>query len=254
VSSITLSSVSKSFGGVEVLREVSLVAETGKVTALIGPNGAGKSTLANVVSGLVPADSGQIHLGDVDISRMRAYQRARAGLGRTFQNLQLFDGMTVRENAVLGSFRHLTGNPWRSPLTRRAGENDAPVLAAEALDGLGIAGLADLDVGNLGFGDAKLVEPARLLSACPTALVMDEPAAGLGWDGAQKLGKWMRQLAAMDSAILLIEHNMRLVMELADYIFVIDHGVMLAEGEPEAIRRDERVLEAYLGRDEENHG
>jgi len=249
MSDLEIRHISKAFGGVQVLRDVSLTAQSGRITALIGPNGAGKSTLANVVSGLVRPESGEIHLGDADLTKMPAYKRARAGLGRTFQNLQLFDGMTVRENAIMGSFHGLHGNPWRSPLNRR--DDDAPAVVADrALTTLGITELAKIDVANLGFGDAKLVEPARLLAAEPTALVMDEPAAGLGWESARKLGAWMGDFAAAGVAILLIEHNMRLVMELADYIYVIDHGVMLMEGEPEAVRTDERVLEAYLGREE----
>jgi branched-chain amino acid transport system ATP-binding protein len=252
MSRLELTGVSKSFGGLRVLHDVSLTAESGKITALIGPNGAGKSTLANVTSGLVPADAGTFHLGDADLTKMRAYERAREGLGRTFQNLQLFEGMSVRDNAVLGAFRHLKGNPWRSPLKHGPDGEDQGAVADAALAQLGITKLARLDVGALGFGDAKLVEPARLLAARPTALVMDEPAAGLGWDSAKKLGDWMRKFADMDVAILLIEHNMRLVMELADYIYVLDHGEMLAQGEPAQVRNDPLVLEAYLGSEDED--
>ena len=251
MSGLTLEGISKSFGGVEVLRDVSLTAKSGHLTALIGPNGAGKSTLANIISGLVAPDAGRIRLGDEELTGMPAYRRARLGLSRTFQNLQLFSGMTVRENAVLGGFRNLHGSPWRSPLSSHSGgQFDLGAVADQSLAQLGITDLARRKVDELGFAAAKLVEPARLLTARPTALIMDEPAAGLGWDSAQALGAWMRELASRDVAIVLIEHNMRLVMELADYIFVLDHGVLIAEGPPEAIRRDERVLEAYLGHDE----
>ncbi len=247
MSDLVLAHISKSFGGVQVLQNVSLTAEAGKLTALIGPNGAGKSTLANIISGLVPADSGRVLLDDHDLTRLPAYKRARMGLSRTFQNLELFSGLTVRENAVLGAFRELRGNPWYSPLRARGSARDLGSIADEALVNLGIAHLASRPVDELGFGDAKLVEPARLLAAQPVALVMDEPAAGLAWKGAQALGRWMRDLAVAGVAVVLIEHNMRLVMEIADHIAVLDHGTLIAEGSPAEIRRNETVLEAYLG-------
>ena len=246
---LVLAHIKKSFGGVRVLADVNLTARGGQLTALIGPNGAGKSTLANIMSGLVAADSGRIFLGDQELTRLPAYQRARRGLSRTFQNLELFSEMTVRENTVLGAFRELRGNPWKSPLRTRIGDRDLGSLTDEALAGLGITHLSGRLVEELGFGDAKLVEPARLLAAQPRALVMDEPAAGLAWKGARALGEWMCGLTTAGVAVVLIEHNMRLVMEIADHIAVLDHGSLIAEGPPEEIRVNEAVLEAYLGRE-----
>ena len=247
MSDLVLQHITKSFGGVQVLTDVSLTARSGQLTALIGPNGAGKSTLANIVSGLVAADSGRVFLGDQELTRLPAYRRARCGLSRNFQNLELFSGMTGPENTVLGAFRKLHGNPWKSPLRTRIGDRDLGSLTDQALAGLGITHLTGRLVDELGFGDAKLVEPARLLAAQPQALVMDEPAAGLAWKGARALGEWMRGLTAAGVAVVLIEHNMRLVMQIADHIAVLDHGSLIAEGPPEEIRANEAVLEAYLG-------
>lgn len=243
MSTLHVEGVVKSFGGVEVLRDVSLDVTGGRVTAVIGPNGAGKSTLANVISGLVQPDAGRIRLDDTDVTRLPAFKRARLGIGRTFQNLQLFSGMTVGENVDLGGYRLRL---------RRGAGTDARALAGSALAELGLTDMASREVDNLGFGDAKLVEPARVLAMDPSILVMDEPAAGLSGAGVGRLKPWIAGRAAAGVAVMLIEHNMRLVMELADYIYVLDHGVVIAAGTPPEIRTNPQVLEAYLGHDTED--
>ena len=245
MSSLHVEGVCKSFGGLEVLKDVTLTAEGGKVTAVIGPNGAGKSTLANIVSGLIPADRGRVLLDDIDLSGLPAYRRARLGVGRTFQSLQLFSGLTVRENVALGGYRHHFGG--------RHGRRRAAHQATDAaITRLGLDVLAGREVDALGFGQAKLVEPARVLAMEPKVLVMDEPAAGLGGDGVSTLGPWITGQAEAGVAVILIEHNMRLVMGIADQIYVLDHGILIAEGPPDVVRRHPAVLEAYLGHDSED--
>lgn len=239
MSVLAIEGISKNFGGVEVLKNVSLRAESGRVTAIIGPNGAGKSTLANIISGLIRAESGTIQLDDVDITRLKAYKRARLGIGRTFQNLQLFAGLTVRENVVLGGYRN--GIDARSA--------DGASNVDRAIQDMGLVNLQNRRVEQLGFGEAKLVEPARLVAMAPSVLVMDEPAAGLGAVGVRTLGPWVTERAKEGVIVVFIEHNMRLVMEIADYIYVLDHGEMIAEGTPREVRTNPVVLEAYLGHD-----
>ena len=255
MSTLTVEGIGKQYGGVEVLQGVDLTAEPGRVTALIGPNGAGKSTLANVISGLVTPDAGTIRFGGEDITGWPAYRRAALGIGRTFQNLELFTGLTVLENVVMGAYRNARVGFFRALLRTPAvvaEERELTARARDALDQLGIGHLAGRTVDSLGFGEAKLLEPARVLAMDPKLMVMDEPAAGLPPDGARVLAEWIAGLARSGIAVLLIEHNMKLVMEVSDYIYVLDHGVELAAGTPEAIRGDARVIEAYLGADDED--
>ena len=242
MSTLEVTGIRKHFGGVEVLRDVTLSAPGGRVTAVIGPNGAGKSTLANVISGLIASDGGRVEIDGRDITTLKAYKRARLGLGRTFQNLPLFAGMTVRENVLLGAFRHTR--------TEKADHDDQRARVATAITALNLSGLAERTVDELDFGHAKLVEPARLLAMEPSILIMDEPAAGLGGVGVSTIGPWITERARAGIAVILIEHNMRLVMEVADYIYVLDHGVLIAEGTPAEVRVNPVVLTAYLGHEQ----
>lgn len=241
MSTLEVVGIKKHFGGVEVLKDVTLSAPGGRVTAVIGPNGAGKSTLANVISGLIPSDGGRVEFDGRDITTLKAYKRARLGIGRTFQNLQLFTGMTVHENVLLGAFRH-TRN-------QKTEEHDQRLRATAAIDALNLSSLASRNIDELDFGHAKLVEPARLLAMDPAVLIMDEPAAGLGGVGVSTIGPWITGRAQAGIAVILIEHNMRLVMEIADYIYVLDHGVLIAQGTPAEVRVNPVVLTAYLGHD-----
>jgi ABC-type branched-subunit amino acid transport system ATPase component len=243
--------VSKSFGGVRALGDVSLVAEPGRVNALIGPNGAGKSTLANVISGFTRPDDGRMVLGEVDITHQPAHRRAELGLGRTFQNLELFSGLSVLENLMLGGYSRgragFAASLLRLPFVRR---EDEAIRAASlrTLELLGLSGLVDRLVDSLSFGQAKLVELARALAAEPAVLLLDEPAAGLTPSEAESLGRRIVAVADDGVTVLLIEHNMKLVMEISDRIWVLDEGKLIAEGRPSEIQGDERVIEAYLGR------
>ena len=242
MSTLEVAGIRKHFGGVEVLKDVTLSAPGGRVTAVIGPNGAGKSTLANVISGLIPLDGGRVEFDGRDITKLKAYKRARLGIGRTFQNLQLFAGMTVQENVLLGAFRHTRNE--------KVEDEDQDLRVAAAIAALNLSDLADRNVDELDFGHAKLVEPARLLAMDPAILIMDEPAAGLGGVGVSTIGPWITERARAGVAVILIEHNMRLVMEIADYIYVLDHGVLIAEGTAAEVRVNPVVLTAYLGHEQ----
>jgi len=232
---LELSGVGKRYGGVQVLRDVSLRARAGTVTALIGPNGAGKSTLANVASGIVQPDAGTVALAGRDVTRLPTWRRAALGLGRTFQNLELFEGLTVLENVMVGAHAH--------GLSRRA-RREAGLAALERFS---IAHLAHRRVESLSFGEAKLVEPARMLVGEPRVAILDEPAAGLPPASADELAGRIAALTASGLAVLLIEHNVPLVMDLSDHVVVLVGGAVLTEGPPARVREDPRVIDAYLG-------
>lgn len=243
--------VSKAFGGLRVLHSVSFVVAPCRITALIGPNGAGKSTLANIISGLEPPSAGRVVLGDIDLTHQPAHRRAAMGVGRTFQSLQLFTNLTVLENVLMGAYglgrSGVLAALARTPATRheeKAMLDHSMAILAE----LDLAHLAHRRVDALGFGQAKLVELARVLAMRPRVLIMDEPAAGLTPADVRAMTRRIGDLAASGLTILLIEHNMRMVMDCAETIIVLDHGHLIATGSPTEIQANERVIDAYLGR------
>jgi ABC-type branched-subunit amino acid transport system ATPase component len=208
------------------------------VTALIGPNGAGKTTLFNLVCGYQPLDAGEVTLDARRIETLLPNQIAALGVGRTFQNLQLFDNMNVLDNVICGGHRHL----W--------GESTGREKARAALAFVGLQGAASLMPGELAFGHQRLVEIARALALEPRLLLMDEPASGLNDSETERLAELTLRIAALGITVLLVEHDMRLVMGLADHVVVMHHGEKIADGAPDAIRRDRAVIEAYLGIEE----
>jgi branched-chain amino acid transport system ATP-binding protein len=227
--------VTVSFGGNRALDGVTLAAQPGRVTGLIGPNGAGKSTLFDVVSGLRGPTSGRVSLGHRDVTRHGPGRRSRRGLARTFQRLELFGRLSVRDNllvaAELGSDR------------RRATQ-----VVTELLDRLGLAHVADSTADALSTGLARLVEVGRALATRPQVLLLDEPAAGQDHEETERFAALLRSLAADGTAIVLVEHDMGLVMGVCDDVYVLDLGKIIAVGPPELIRQDETVLAAYLGK------
>jgi branched-chain amino acid transport system ATP-binding protein len=230
--------VTLSFGGLRALDRVSIHAEEGRITGIIGPNGAGKTTLFNVICGLVAPEGGRVSLAGEDLRRLGPAKRARRGLGRTFQRLELFTMLSVRENVQVAVETHRT---W----AHRRG--DPRQRAQELLEHVGLEHVADERATRLTTGQGRLVELARALACEPKALLLDEPASGQDEHETERFAAILRHLAERGVAVVMVEHDMRLVMGVCDHIQVLDAGRLLAAGRPEDIRRDETVLSAYLG-------
>jgi branched-chain amino acid transport system ATP-binding protein len=238
VSVLQVSDVSVLFGGVLALDEVELAVHAGQVTGLIGPNGAGKTTLFNVICGLQRPTRGRVALDGDDVTALRPFDRARRGIGRTFQRLEIFGSMTAYENVRLGAeIRQEWDRSWPDPDEK----------AAEVMARVGLWPVADARADSLPTGHARLVELGRALAAGPRALLLDEPSSGLSEDESDQLGVLLRDLAADGLAILLVEHDVDLVMGVCDRIHVLDFGHILAVGTPGEIRRSQAVQQAYLG-------
>jgi branched-chain amino acid transport system ATP-binding protein len=243
--------VTKSFAGVVALAGVSFAVDPGQIFGVIGPNGAGKTTLFNVVSGFEPPHHGSVLLGGADITGLSMVRIARKGLIRTFQRSLPFDSMSVLENLLVAAYafepaglRHF-GRRW---LGIGNDESQATARAMELLDLAGLSHRAEMRAGALPQGDQRRLEIARALMCGPRILLLDEPAAGLSAGESEQLVELLRRLRQQGQAIVIIEHDLAMVMGICDRIAVLDHGVKIAEGAPDFIQRDERVIEAYIGR------
>ena len=241
-----------SFGGLAALQEVSFAVPRGIVKAVIGPNGAGKTTLFNLITGFLTPDRGQIIFRGEAIQGRPAYAVAARGIARTFQQVQLFDHMTVLENVMVGRHRltraGLFGGILRLPAMRRE-EAAIEARAWEALEFVGLAGRAHQPAGFLPLGLKRLLEIARALASEPRLLLLDEPASGLDQIESDRLGEMILALRSQGLTILLVEHDMSLTMEVAEEIVVLNYGQLLAEGPPRAIQKHPEVIAAYLGSD-----
>ena len=241
---LVVEGLARAFGGVRAVSGVGFTARRGRITSVIGPNGAGKTTLINLISGVIGADAGRARLGARDLSGLPAHAVARAGVARTYQTSQLFAGMSVLDNVLVGLQRGRLG----SPVTpRRAVTSPDIAVAASLLDFVGYAGSLDASAGALPHVDRRLVEIARALATRPAALLLDEPAAGLSAEDTRRVGALLRAIAARGVAVLLVEHDMELVMEVSTHVVVLDTGLVLAEGTPATVQADPAVRAAYLG-------
>jgi len=240
-----------SFGGVRALDGVGFIARAGEVTSIIGPNGAGKTTLFNIVTGVYRPDSGTVRLKDRLVTGLKPHELARAGLSRTFQNLQIFFRMTAVENVMVG--RHLLERPnvWADLLGLPAVRRQNRATREAALGHLGFVGLgslADKQAGSLSYGALKRLEIARALAAEPRVLLLDEPAAGCNPVETEEIDALIHKVARSGVAVVLVEHDMKLVMKISDRVIVLNQGRLLAEGEPASVRSNPEVIAAYLGR------
>jgi branched-chain amino acid transport system permease protein len=251
---LSVKNLSRSFGGVAALSGLSFDLERGQILGLIGPNGAGKTTLINTVSGIFPPTSGRIEWEGREIQGKSAHRVAKLGIARSYQNIQLFGEMSALENVVVGHHTRVHTNllsAWLGLPSERREERDARKEAMSLLRRLGLADLADQEASKLSYGDQRRVEIARALALRPRLLLLDEPAAGMNEIETATLGDFILDLKAHGYTILVVEHHMDLIMKICDKIVVLNFGKKIAEGQPEAVSRDEAVLEAYLGRDDE---
>ena len=226
------------FGGNHAVRDVDFTVEPGRITGLIGPNGAGKTTTFNVITGLLEPSTGKVVLDGKDITRLPPHKRARMGLARTFQRLEVFGSMTARENILTAAEIH---KRWS-----RDHRNPAEV-ADEVIDRIGLSAIAGDRVDSMPTGFARLVELGRALATAPRILLLDEPASGLDETESETFGQLLQELAADGMAVLMVEHDVGLVMRICEWIHVLDYGALLAEGTPADIQANPDVLDAYLG-------
>jgi branched-chain amino acid transport system ATP-binding protein len=244
--------VSKRYGGVVALDGVSFQVAEGRITALIGPNGAGKTTLLSIVAGALSPTAGEVRLRDKRLNGRTPEERVRLGIARTFQQAHVFGQMTVLENVMVGC--HLRGQAGivdaalRLPRARRE-EEDVYLDALRYLNLVGLGSRASEGAANLPFGQQRLLAIARALACDPRIILFDEPAAGLNRMEKNDLADLLRRIQEMGITILIVEHDMALVMRLADWVVVLDHGALLAQGRPEEVRRNRAVVEAYLGQE-----
>lgn len=244
--------VVKTFGGLTAINHVNFQLKEGTIVSIIGPNGAGKTTFFNTLTGIYQPDQGKVHFNGTSIAGLRPDQIAARGMARTFQNIRLFGEMTVVENILVGMHAHLRQSPLNILLRMakfKKEEQDAENKAVELMYYVGLGSVGNELAKNLPYGAQRRLEIARALAADPKLLLLDEPAAGMNPQETEEITKLFRNIRDEKGiSILLIEHDMRVVMNLSEHIMVMDYGEKIAEGGPEEIRTNPRVIEAYLGR------
>jgi branched-chain amino acid transport system ATP-binding protein len=254
---LLLERVSKSFGGIAAVSDVSFSVEKGEVLGLIGPNGAGKTTLFNLITSIFPPSGGRILFRGESIEGKKPHAVTGRGICRTFQNIRLFPQMTARENVMVGRHARSRAGIWGGVLRTRSQRSEEEAIREKTCELLGFAGIAgseDTPAGKLPYGHQRRLEIARALAAEPELLLLDEPAAGMNESETRDIHRLILAIRAIGVTVLLIEHDMSLVMNVCDRLVVLNFGRKIAEGAPEEIRVHPEVVEAYLGREEDEEG